>query len=79
MGAIIFGIGTFVYLMLKLIQVQGFLFFDSFESFQMKQGQGTGPRSAARFKPEVHPRTVPQKCSPEVHPRSKLMKRPKQE
>ena len=34
----------------------------------------TGPRSAARFKPEVYPRSAPQKCTPEVHPRSKLTK-----
>ena len=39
----------------------------------------TGPRSAARFKPEVHPRSAPQKCSPEVYPRSKLTKCPKQQ
>ena len=34
----------------------------------------TGPRSAARFNPEVHPRSVGQKYTPEVHPRSSLTK-----
>ena len=34
----------------------------------------TGPRSATRSKPEVHPL----KCSPEVHPSSKLTMCPEQ-
>ena len=35
----------------------------------------TGPWSAARFKPELHP----QNCNPGVHARSKLTKCPEQE
>ena len=31
----------------------------------------TGPRSAARFKPEMYPKSSPQKCTPKVHPISK--------
>ena len=28
---------------------------------------GDGPRFAARFKPEVHPTSLAQKCTPEVN------------
>ena len=35
----------------------------------------TGPRSAAKFKPEAHPRNVNQNCNPELHPRSVVQKK----
>ena len=39
----------------------------------------TGPRSLARFKPEVQPISVAHKCTPEVHYRNKLTNCPEHE
>ena len=42
----------------------------NFCDFRYFNKASTGHRSAARFKPEVHPRSVSQKCTPEVYPGS---------
>ena len=56
----------------NLIWFKGFGSIDKFALLKIQQKMAhnkarTGPRSAARFKPEVHPRSVSLRWSPEVN------------